>query len=176
MSGSTEPSQLLMSVKNIKEEESDHFLQEYLFEIQTVEEKPELEHDCKTETHTSPTLTCKEENSSLMEIKEEEESDHFLQEYLFEIQTVEEKPELEHDCKTETHTSPTLTCKEENSSLMEIKEEPDLTECGDDDSSTSKLLTSWLSRIQIELIPMFRLDFLNTEWLANGSCALLSKI
>ena len=98
MSGSTEPSQLLMSVKNIKEEESDNFLQE---------------------------------------------------EYLFEIQTVEEKPELEHDCKTETHTSPTLTCKEENSSLMEIKEEPDLTECGDDDSSTSKLLTSWLSRIQI---------------------------
>src|SRR4029434_4744435 len=49
MSGSTEPSQLLMSVKNIKEE-SDHFLQEYLFEIQTVEQKPELEHDCKTET------------------------------------------------------------------------------------------------------------------------------
>ena len=125
MSGSTEPSQLLMSVKNIKEEESDHFLQEYLFEIQTVEEKPELEHDCKTETHTSPTLTCKEENSS----------------------------------------------------LMEIKEEPDLRECGDDDSSTSKLLTSWLSRIQIELIPMFRLDFLNTEWLANGfTCALLSKM
>ena len=97
MSGSTEPSQLLMSVKNIKEEESDHFLQEYLFEIQTVEEKPELEHDCKTETHTSPTLTCKEENSS----------------------------------------------------LMEIKEEPDLRECGDDDSSTSKLLNIWLSRIQI---------------------------
>src|SRR4029434_3148812 len=124
MSGSTEPSQLLMSVKNRKVEESDNFLQE---------------------------------------------------EYLFEIQTVEERPELEHDCKTETHTSPTLTCKEENSSLMEIKEEPDLTECGDDDSSTSKLLTSWLSRIQIELIPMFRLDFLNTEWLANGSCALLSK-
>src|SRR4029434_2781703 len=135
MSGSTEPSQLLMSVKNIKEE-SDHFLQEYLFEIQTVEEKPELEHDCKTETHTSPTLTCKEENSSLMEIKEEEESDHFLQEYLFEIQTVEDKRELEHDCKTETHTSPTLTCKEENFSLMEIKEEPDLRGCGYDDSST----------------------------------------
>ena len=98
MSESTEPSQLLMAVKNIKEEESDHFLQE---------------------------------------------------EYLFEIQTVEEKPELDHDCKTETHTSPTLTCKEENSSLMEIKEEPDLRECGDDDSSTSKLLNSWLSRIQI---------------------------
>src|SRR4029434_8722433 len=73
MSGSTEPSQLLMSVRNIKEK-SDHFLQEYLFEIQTVEEKPELEHDCKTETHTSPTLTGKEENSSLMEIKEEGES------------------------------------------------------------------------------------------------------
>ena len=89
MSGSTEPSQLLMSVKNIKEE-----------------------------------------------------SDHFLQEYLFEIQTVEEKPELEHDSKTETHTSPTLTCKEENPSLMEMKEEPDLRECADDDSSTSKLLKS----------------------------------
>ena len=70
MSGSTEPSQLLMSVKNIKEEESGHFLQECLFEIQIVEEKPELDHDCKTETHTSPTLTCKEENSSLIEIKE----------------------------------------------------------------------------------------------------------
>ena len=97
MSGSTEPSQLLMSVKNIKEEESDYFPSEYLFEIQTVEEKPELKHDCKTETHTSPTLNCKEENSS----------------------------------------------------LIEIKEEPDLRECGDDDSSTSKLLTSWLSRIQI---------------------------
>src|SRR4029434_22857 len=76
MSGSTEPSQLLMSVKNIKEEESDHFLQEeYLFEIQTVEEKPELEHDCKTESERSPTLACKEEKSSLMEIKEEDESD-----------------------------------------------------------------------------------------------------
>src|SRR4029434_4437470 len=140
MSGSTEPSQLFMAVKNIKEEEFDYFPSEYLFEIQTVEEK--LENDCKTETHTSPTLTCKEENSSLMEIKEEEESDNFLQEYLFEIQTVEEKPELEHDCKTDTHTSPTLTCKEENSSLMEIKEEPDVRECGDDDSSTSKLLKS----------------------------------
>ena len=99
MSGSTEPSQLFMSVKNIKEEESDHFLQE---------------------------------------------------EYLFEIQTVEEKPELDHDCKTETHTSPTLSCKEENSSLIDIKEEPDLRECVDDDSSTSKLLNSWLSTIQIE--------------------------
>src|SRR4029434_4178683 len=49
MSGSTEPSQLLMSVKNIKEEESDYFPSEYLFEIQTEEEKPELEHDFKTE-------------------------------------------------------------------------------------------------------------------------------
>src|SRR4029434_7996514 len=124
MSGSTEPSQLLMAVKNIKEEESDHFLQE---------------------------------------------------EYLFEIQTVEEKPELEHDCKTETHTSPTLTCKEEHFSLMEIKEEPDLRGCGDDDSSTSK--NSWLSRIQIKLITMFRLHLLNTEWLTNGfTCALLSTI
>src|SRR4029434_7444493 len=100
------------------------------------------EHDCKTETHTSPTLTCREENPSLKEIKEEEESDHFLQDYLFEIQTVEEQPALQHDCKTETHTSPTLTCKEEHFSLMETKEEPDLRECGDDDSSTSKLLNS----------------------------------
>ena len=77
MSGLTEPSQLLMSVKKeIKEdEEFDDFLQQYLFAIQTVEEKPGLEHDCKTETERSPTLACKEEKSSLMEIKEEDESD-----------------------------------------------------------------------------------------------------
>ena len=77
MSGFTEPSQLLMSVKKeIKEdEEFDDFLQQYLFAIQTVEEKPGLEHDCKTETERSPTLACKEEKSSLMEIKEEDESD-----------------------------------------------------------------------------------------------------
>ena len=76
MSGSTEPSQLLMSVKEeIKEEEFDDFLQEYLSAIQKVEEKPGLEHDCKTESERSPTLACKEEKSSLMEIKEEDESD-----------------------------------------------------------------------------------------------------
>src|SRR4029434_3077769 len=94
------------------------------------------------------------------EIKEEE-FDDFLQEYLSTTQKVEEKTGLEYDCKTEMHTSPTLTCKEENSSLMEIKEEPDLRECGDDDSSTSKLLNSCLSRIQIEFIAMFCLHLLN---------------
>ena len=78
MSGSTEPSQLLMPVKEeIKEEELDDFLQEHLSAIQKVEEKPGLEHDCKTEK--SPSLTCKEENDPAMEIKEEEESD--LREY-----------------------------------------------------------------------------------------------
>ena len=76
MSGSTEPSQLIMSVKEeIKEEEFDDFLQEYLSAIQKVEEKPGLEHDCKTESENSPTLACKEEESSLMGIKEENESD-----------------------------------------------------------------------------------------------------
>ena len=78
MSGSTEPSQLLMPVKEeIKEEELDDFLQEHLSAIQKVEEKPGLEHDCKTEK--SPSLTCKEENDPTMEIKEEEELD--LREY-----------------------------------------------------------------------------------------------
>ena len=76
MSGSTEPSQLLMSVKEeIKEEEFDDFLQEYLSAIQKVEEKPGLEHDCKTESERSPTLACKEEKSTLMGFKEEDESD-----------------------------------------------------------------------------------------------------
>ena len=80
MSGFTEPSQLLMSVKEeIKEEEFDDFLQQYLFALQTVEEKPGLEHGCKTETERSPTLACKEEKSSLMGIKEGDESD--LREY-----------------------------------------------------------------------------------------------
>ena len=76
MSGSTKPSQPLMSVKEeIKEEEFDDFLQEYLSGNQKVEEKPGLKHDCKTESERSPTLACKEEKSSLMEIKEENESD-----------------------------------------------------------------------------------------------------
>ena len=71
MSGSTKPSQLLMSVKEeIKEEEFDDFLQEYLSAIQKVEGKPGLEHDCKTSM-----LACKEEKSSLLEIKEEDELD-----------------------------------------------------------------------------------------------------
>ena len=43
MSGSTEPSQLIMSVKEeLKEEEFDDFLQEYLSASQKVEEKPGL--------------------------------------------------------------------------------------------------------------------------------------
>ena len=76
MSGFIEPSQLLMSVKEeIKEEEFDDFLQQYLFEIQKVKEEPGLEHDCKTEIYTASTLTCKEENGSLMDFKEEGESD-----------------------------------------------------------------------------------------------------
>src|SRR4029434_4474956 len=76
MSGSTKTSQPLMSVKEeTEEEEFDDFLQEYLSAIQKVEEKPGLEHDCKTESERSPTLACKEEKSSLMEIKEEDESD-----------------------------------------------------------------------------------------------------
>ena len=76
MSGSTEPSQLLMSVKEeIKEEEFDDFLQEYLSGIHKVEGKPGLKHDCKTESERYPALACKEEKSSLMEIEEEDESD-----------------------------------------------------------------------------------------------------
>src|SRR4029434_4980702 len=72
MSGFTEPSQPLMSVKEIKEEEFDYFLQEYLT-IQTVEEKPGMECETKTEMYTSPTM--KEEKYSPMEIKDEEEFD-----------------------------------------------------------------------------------------------------
>lgn len=65
-----------MSVKEeIKDEEFDDCLQEYLFASQKVEEKLELEHDCKTESENSPTLACKEEESTLMGIKEETESD-----------------------------------------------------------------------------------------------------
>ena len=72
MSGFTEPSQQLMSVKKeIKEEECDDFLQEYLPAIQTVEEKPGPECECKTEMYTSPTMTLKEEKYSPMEIKDE---------------------------------------------------------------------------------------------------------
>ena len=76
MSGSTKTSQPLMSVKEeIKEEEFDDFLQQYLSAIQKVEGKPGLEHDCKTESERSPTLACKEEKSTLMGFKEEDESD-----------------------------------------------------------------------------------------------------
>ena len=65
MQGSTKPSKPLMSVKEeIKEEEFDDFLQEYLSAIQKVEEKTGLEHDCKTEIYTSPEY-------SLLEIKQE---------------------------------------------------------------------------------------------------------
>src|SRR4029434_1024796 len=80
MSGSTEPPQLLMSVKEeIKEEEFDDFLQEYLSSIRKVEEKPGLEADCKTEIYTSPTLSHKEEKYSPLEFRQEETSD--LSEY-----------------------------------------------------------------------------------------------
>ena len=80
MSGSTETPQLLMSVKEeFKEEEFDDFLQQYLSAIRKVEEKPGLIHDCKTEIYTSPALTHKEEEYSLLEIKQEETSD--LREY-----------------------------------------------------------------------------------------------
>ena len=106
MSGLTEPSQLLMSVKKeIKEdEEFDDFLQQYLFAIQTVEEKPGLEHDCKTETERSPTLACKEEKSSLMEIKEEDESD--LREYGRDDSSPTSKLQiiLYHEKQKEIHT------------------------------------------------------------------------
>ena len=68
MSGSTETPQLLMSVKEeIKEEEFDD-----LSAIPKVEEKPGLKPDCKTEIYTSPALTHKEEEYSLLEIKQEE--------------------------------------------------------------------------------------------------------
>ncbi|XP_042563487.1 uncharacterized protein LOC116220255 isoform X3 [Clupea harengus] len=75
MSGVTETSQQLMSVKKeIKEEEF-----EYLSAIQTVEEKRGLECECKTEMYTPPTMTLKEKTYSPMEIKDEEEFD--LSEY-----------------------------------------------------------------------------------------------
>ena len=71
MSGVTETSQQLMSVKKeIKEEEF-----EYLSAIQTVEEKPGMECEIKTEMYTSPTMTLKEEKYSPMEITDEEEFD-----------------------------------------------------------------------------------------------------
>ena len=65
MSGFTEPTQLPTSVKQeIKEEEFDDFLQEYLSTTQTVEEKTGVEHECKTEMYMSPTSTLKEERYS----------------------------------------------------------------------------------------------------------------
>ena len=76
MSGFTEPSQLPTSVKKeIKEEEFDDFLQEYLSTFKAVEEKPGSEYECKTEMNTSPIMILKEENCSPMEIKDEEEFD-----------------------------------------------------------------------------------------------------
>ena len=76
MSGFTEPSQPSTSVKKeIKEEEFDDFLQDYLSTFKTVEEKPGLEYECKTEMYTSTIMTLKEENNSPMEIKNEEEFD-----------------------------------------------------------------------------------------------------
>ncbi|XP_041960031.1 uncharacterized protein LOC121718817 isoform X4 [Alosa sapidissima] len=194
MSGFTEPTLLPMPVKEIKEEEFDDFHQEHLFAVQKEEENPGLDHDCKTETHTSLTFNCKEEKSPLMEIKQEEEKsplmeikqdeesdirehqlidsspteleskmsgfteptllpmpvkeikeeefDDFHQEHLFAVQKEEEKPGLDHDCKTETHTSPTFNCKEEKSPLMDIKEEEsDSREHDQKDSSTGNLQT-----------------------------------
>src|SRR4029434_4706500 len=80
MSGFTKPSQLPPSVKQeIKEEEFDDFLQEYLSTFKTVEEKTGVEYECKTEMYMSPTSTLKEERYSPMEIKVEEEFD--LREY-----------------------------------------------------------------------------------------------
>ena len=79
MSIFTEPSQLPTSVKKeIKEEECDDFIQEYLSAIQTVEEKRGLECECKTEMYTPPTMTLKEKTYSPMEIKDEEEFDLHL--------------------------------------------------------------------------------------------------
>ena len=76
MSGFTEPTQLPTSVKQeIKEEEFDDFLQEYLSTCKTVEEKPGMDCECKTEMNTSPIMTLKEEKYSPMEIKVEEEFD-----------------------------------------------------------------------------------------------------
>ena len=76
MSGFTEPTQLPTSVKQeIKEEEFDDFLQEYLSTCKTVEEKHRMDCECKTEKNTSPILTLKEEKYSPMEIKVEEEFD-----------------------------------------------------------------------------------------------------
>ena len=76
MSRCTEPSQLPTSVKKeIKEEEFDDFLQEYLSTFKTVEEKPGLDYECKTEMYTSSIMTLKEEKYSPMEIKDEEEFD-----------------------------------------------------------------------------------------------------
>lgn len=59
--------------REIKEEEFDDFLQEYLSATQEVEEKPGLEHDCKTEMPASSTSVFQEENFSATEVKEEEE-------------------------------------------------------------------------------------------------------
>ena len=125
----------------IKEEEFDDFLQEYLSANQTVEENPGMECEIKAEMYTSPTMTLKEEKYSPMEIKDEEEFDDFLQEYLYTCKTVEEKPGMDFEIKTEIYTSPTM--KEEKYSPMEItdEEEFDLSEYGHHVSSpTSKLL------------------------------------
>ncbi|XP_041950765.1 zinc finger protein 239-like [Alosa sapidissima] len=74
MSGFKKPSELLMSVKKeIKEEEFDDFLQEYLFRAQTADKKPEHEH--KSELSTPSTFTCKEGQDPPMESEEQEESD-----------------------------------------------------------------------------------------------------
>src|SRR4029434_8984331 len=76
MSGFTEQTQLPTSVKKeIKEEEFDDFLQEYLSTCKTVEEKHRMDCQCKTELNTSAIMILKEEKYSPMEIKVEEEFD-----------------------------------------------------------------------------------------------------
>ena len=99
---------------------------------------------------------------SVKEETKEEEFDDFLQEYLSAIQKVEGKPGLEHDCKTESERSPTLACKEEMSSLMEIKEEDesDLRDYDRDDSSpTSKLQIFCIKRSQLTLVSVSLFTF-----------------
>lgn len=93
---------------------------------QIVEGSSGLDHDCKTETSTSPTSTFKEEENPPVKIKEERETDgsdysnDFLQEYLLAIQKEEETPGLDRDCKTDRTTSSTSTFKEV--SRVEIKD------------------------------------------------------
>lgn len=80
MSTQTGPS--LLVVQEIKEEEFDDFLQEYLRANQEQEEKPDVKHEGKAETHTAPVMTGKEEESPLIDtsrpVQEEEDYDEEL--------------------------------------------------------------------------------------------------